>query len=98
MPKNPVMKARKQSPRENDKIHYHLGSYRRVKCIRIIIRHAASRFEETSSPTRVWRSGTLRRRREGDGSGGSDGGGGGGGDGGDDDGGGGDGNGYRSGG
>lgn len=95
MPKNPVMKARKQSPRENDKIHYHLGSYHCVKCIRIIIRHAASRFEE--APTRVWRSGTLRRRREGDGSGGSDGGGGG--DGGDDDdGGSGDGNGYRNGG
>lgn len=39
------MNGHKQSPGENDKIHYHPGSYRRVKCIRIITRHAASRLE-----------------------------------------------------
>lgn len=46
------MKVRKQSHPENGKIHYHSGSYRRVKYIRIIIRHGASRPEEEIS-TRV---------------------------------------------
>lgn len=60
-PKNPVMKVRKQSPPENDKIHYHPGSYRRVKCIRIIIWHAASRPEE-EIPTRVREIGSIKKK------------------------------------
>lgn len=60
-PKNPVMKVRKQSPPENVKIHYHPGSCRRVKCIRIIIRHAASRPEE-EIPTRVREIGSIKKK------------------------------------
>lgn len=55
------MKVRKQSLPENDKIHYHPGSYRRVKCIRIIIRHAASRPEE-EIPTRVREIGSIKKK------------------------------------